>query len=686
MIIESTYPSALKRTLSFNSIYQELFGRVNTGIGDFSTMQPEGDFENIVKDTPLPERMPNEGYVGNTSNGKAWGKVAPHDVAEIDKEMKKLNIQQRISAENAVLGMSAEATAIWNQYQDMLSSTVDTNKAYPDLAEDDEKLKKVFKELDKHLRIIERERTNPDYAAYKLAREQNPKFIDNYLFKIDFLRAENYNPRRAALRILRYLSEKLELFGRDKLTRVIYWDDLGDDAIAFFRRGALQLLPDPDLHGRRILFAQGKIKRTAATDEEIFTARKAYFYFWTAIAEHDTEKGKLLGIAVILWKVHSPRTAEARSMEAIRKVWQCSPTKVSAYHVCQRWPPVDAGSMKLFAFRFISWFKNSGDLRLVRAHHGKPKKCTKVLVEEYGCPNDSLSKLTENPSYKDFIEQWILERQKIDSQMELLVESIKSVGSSTMSPNSTVLAESMSKQGSSMNNTNISISLQSANQRVLNELTTSSLKLSFGESDLSMRASDLLRHSRFSSGSLGRHSFSSLPWMKGAEQMSLDDSIEDIVNEALEESVSQTPNSNSRNGFGFLTPPDWIGGKPNEDIKYGNEYNGNIATEFTHENDIDDRDIKLGRGKPLQRHPGNIWFRNLIKAKFAEYDRAEKSRQTQMSLETVEIVAGDGRRFLVAQPKQKGYWREITVAEAREKVAINFRTERKRRKKHQFAW
>lgn len=654
-------------------------------------MQQQGDVENIVKETPLPERMPDEGYVGNTSNGKAWGKETPYDVAEIDKEMKKLNIQQRISAENAVLGMNAEAIAIWNQYQGLLSSTVDMSKDYPDLAEDDEKLKKAFKELDKQLRIIGRENNNPDYAAYKLAREQNPKYIDNYLFKIDFLRAEHYNPRKAALRILRYLTEKLELFGYDKLTRVIYWKDLGDDVVEFFRRGALQLLPDPDLHGRRVLFAQGKIKKIGASDEEILTARKAYFYFWTTISEHDTEKGRLLGIAVILWKVHSPKVAEPKSMEAIRKVWQSCPTKVSATHVCQRWPPVDAASMKLFAFRFISWFKNSGEIHLLRAHHGKPKKCTKVLVEEYGCPHDSLSKLTQDPSYNNYIEQWILERQKIDSQMELLVESIKSVGSSTMSPKeySTISAESMAKHGNSLSDTNMSISLQSANQRVLNELTTSSsLKLSFGESDLSMGASDLMRLSRLSSGSLGRHSFSSLPWMKGAEQMSLDDSIEDIVNEALEESVTHTPNANSRSGFGFLLPPDWIGGKTKEPIENRNEYSGNRtdANGLIHENDIDERDIKLGRGKPLQRHPGNIWFRNLIKAKFDEYDRAEKSRQTQMSLETVEIVVGDGRRFLVAQPKQKGYWKEITVSEAREKVAINFRTERKRRKKHQFAW
>merc|ERR1712176_468373 len=110
------------------------------------------------------------------------------------------------------------------------------------------------------------------------------------------------------------------------------------------------------------------------------------------------------------------------------------------------------------------------------------------------------------------------------------------------------------------------------------------------------------------------------------------------------------------------------------------------ATGYIYETAIADRDVKLGRGKPLQRHPGNIWFRDQIRTMFPEYDRAEKSRQTQMSLNMVHFVRNENRRFLAAAPKLKGYWREISVAEAREKVAVNFRTERKRRNKNHFTF
>ena len=69
--------------------------------------------------------------------------------------------------------------------------------------------------------------------------------------------------------------------------------------------------------------------------------RKAYFYFFNTLTEHDTEKGRLLGVVGVLWKIHSPKFVEAKAQEAVRKVWQCSPTKASAYHVCHRWPPVN---------------------------------------------------------------------------------------------------------------------------------------------------------------------------------------------------------------------------------------------------------------------------------------------------------------------------------------------------------
>lgn len=660
----------------------------NQGIFDSSPMQqPQDDVENALQETPLSKRMPDEGYSGNISNGNAYvtSKDTPFDVTEIEKEMQGLSLQNQIAAENTVLGMSNNATTIWNYYQKLLKTTDTSNKFYRDLPEEDEFLREKFHEIDE---AINDSVDDPNFAAYKLARQQNPQYIKNHLFKIGFLRAERYDSDKTAKRILRYLGEKLELFGKDKLTRVIYWTDLGDDVVAYIRRGALQYLPEPDLHGRRVLVSQWLVGDSS--DEEIFIARKAYFYFWTTMPETDTEKGKLLGIVAIMWKVHKTEMADPKVMESIRHVWQCSPTKVSCYHICQRWPPTNLVGLKTFAKRFLSWFRNSGDLMLLRSHHGKQKRCTKVLVEEYGCPHDSLNRLTEDPiNYKVNIEQWITDRQKIDTDIEILVESIKSLGNSNMTLKqlSVIGPGPMQEKVNSMNSSSNMMNMQSINQRILNEIT-SEPRMNILESDLSMTPSDLFvsRISRLSSGSFA--------WMN--DDSPADQSLDFILDEVMKVSTKNSGNGTGQsdgNGTGqFKFPSELVTETSgpleilSEDKENGQDGNriDNIIMDRIHETAIPERDIKLGRGKPLQRHPGNIWFRNQIRQIFPEYDRSEKARQTQMSLEMVHFVRSENRRFLMAQSKEKGYWREISVAEAREKVAVNFRTERKRVRKIQF--
>jgi len=97
------------------------------------------------------------------------------------------------------------------------------------------------------------------------------------------------------------------------------------------------------------------------------------------------------------------------------------------------------------------------------------------------------------------------------------------------------------------------------------------------------------------------------------------------------------------------------------------------------ESDIEDHDIKFGRGKPLQRHPGNIWFRTLISDHFEEYNSMDKKKQTEFSRHIVDAIKKKGRRFWKEQEGGSGIWVLVDDDAAREKVSITFRTERKKR-------
>ena len=93
-----------------------------------------------------------------------------------------------------------------------------------------------------------------------------------------------------------------------------------------------------------------------------------------------------------------------------------------------------------------------------------------------------------------------------------------------------------------------------------------------------------------------------------------------------------------------------------------------------------ERHILKGRGRPLQRHPGNLWLQDLIRTRFDEYDTLERTMQTSLTEEMYVTISSLGRRFLEKSEDHEGYWCEISRRMARIKLDICFRTERKRRR------
>jgi hypothetical protein len=92
------------------------------------------------------------------------------------------------------------------------------------------------------------------------------------------------------------------------------------------------------------------------------------------------------------------------------------------------------------------------------------------------------------------------------------------------------------------------------------------------------------------------------------------------------------------------------------------------------------RDILLGRGKPLQSHPGNVRFRNLIASHAEKYEVGDRFQKIFIAADVVATIRESDGRFLT-KPLGKGGWEEIDDETARLKVAHTFRTLRKKSKK-----
>jgi hypothetical protein len=90
-------------------------------------------------------------------------------------------------------------------------------------------------------------------VAYRLAESIDYRYVQNYRLRLAFLRAERFHARKAARRLLGFLSEKLMLWGSSRLTREITLDDFNSEDMETLRSGKLQLLQHKDQSGRQII-------------------------------------------------------------------------------------------------------------------------------------------------------------------------------------------------------------------------------------------------------------------------------------------------------------------------------------------------------------------------------------------------------------------------------------------------
>jgi hypothetical protein len=96
--------------------------------------------------------------------------------------------------------------------------------------------------------------------AYDLARSMSEEYTCSKKIRLMFLRAKSFDPYNTACCMARFFDEKCELFGAEKLTKDIKLADLDPDDIMTIESGFLQVLPEKDCAGRKVLCTFPKLK------------------------------------------------------------------------------------------------------------------------------------------------------------------------------------------------------------------------------------------------------------------------------------------------------------------------------------------------------------------------------------------------------------------------------------------
>lgn len=119
-----------------------------------------------------------------------------------------------------------------------------------DLQEEDaEFVARSLSDLDEALMLI----PVLDKHAYELAKDLDPKYVNDDEFRLMFLRASSFDVKSAAEHMANFFEAKLDLFGPHKLAKEITCDDLDEDDLKCLESGYAQVLSGRDRAGRAIL-------------------------------------------------------------------------------------------------------------------------------------------------------------------------------------------------------------------------------------------------------------------------------------------------------------------------------------------------------------------------------------------------------------------------------------------------
>jgi hypothetical protein len=108
-------------------------------------------------------------------------------------------------------------------------------------------------------RMAQELRNIPEKRAYDEASNNATSFVNVESYRLSFLRAERFDPRKAAARMALQLKLLSQHFGPEALQRRITFHDLTEEAQMVVKSGNLQMLPSRDRSGRKLMMRIGTL-------------------------------------------------------------------------------------------------------------------------------------------------------------------------------------------------------------------------------------------------------------------------------------------------------------------------------------------------------------------------------------------------------------------------------------------
>eukprot|EP00980_Cylindrotheca_fusiformis_P012259 scaffold2995_cov130-Cylindrotheca_fusiformis.AAC.4 len=177
-----------------------------------------------------------------------------------------------------------------------------------------------------------------DKDAYEQAKLQSLNLVPNRQFQLLFLRCNAFNPKTAALHLVQYFTNRLEMFGPENLAKsMITIDDIGEATRRVLELGSMQVLPCRDSKGRAVVVCAPSVMEPAmsAYDDPIPSLIKAIIYLVSTVMEdEETQKKGVVFVANVSGV--SARHEQCHRKLAMRLLALADffPTRVACLHFC----------------------------------------------------------------------------------------------------------------------------------------------------------------------------------------------------------------------------------------------------------------------------------------------------------------------------------------------------------------
>mmetsp|Transcript_34152 Transcript_34152/g.80387 ORF Transcript_34152/g.80387 Transcript_34152/m.80387 type:complete len:501 (-) Transcript_34152:227-1729(-) len=226
-------------------------------------------------------------------------------------------------------------------------------------------------------------------------------YVNTCDFRMRFLRAELFDTKKAALRLVKFLELVMELYDGDEelLRRPIGLSDLKTkDEKDFLKLGTQQLLPFRDRSGRRVI---AMVPDLGLNQPTVRFRGKIFLYLWFVTSDNEETQKK--GVVLVSW----PRIPENRTNigpyvpphdgpSYWLKFVDSVPVRICAFHLC-KCNHSAVHFLKLLFFCVGSVMRNNHRIRM-KIHTGDRTEISYQLLG-YGIPVDLLP-LTDSGKIK----------------------------------------------------------------------------------------------------------------------------------------------------------------------------------------------------------------------------------------------------------------------------------------------